>query len=74
MKCLLCPREAAYRVRLICCGRDGGTEFFCSAEHAHKFRESYISGAAVTPHGYSDSEHASGHRRAGIIEMIESPR
>ncbi len=44
------------QVRLICCGKDDGKAYACSAEHAHKFRDSYVE--------------AGGHERVGIIESL----
>ena len=56
----------AWCVRLICCGRDDGTEHFPTWEEADAFRNSYASGPGVDPHGYSGG-HTGGHQRAAII-------
>lgn len=62
--------DRAWRVRMICCGRDAGAEMiFGTWDEADQFRESWTSGPAVDPHGYSgDGYH--GHQRAGIIEAV----
>lgn len=53
--------QAAWSVRLVCCGRDEGRQGTLTWSSADEFRESYLSGYAV----YPDSEW--GHRRSAII-------
>lgn len=55
---------ARWRLRLICCGRDDGTETFDAWEDADAFRESYTTGPGV---GLDD------HDRAAIIEENPPP-
>ena len=54
-------------MELTCCGRDNGVEIFSSWEEADKFRESYTSGVAVNPHGYSAHPTEAGHKRSAVI-------
>lgn len=53
-----------WRLRLICCGRDDGTEAFDTWNEADSFRESYTSGEGVG---------ADGHDRAAVIEETLPP-
>lgn len=48
-----------WRLRLICCGHDDGTETFDTWDQADAFRESYTSGEGVGD---------GGHDRAAVIE------
>lgn len=48
-----------WRLRLVCCGRDDGEEFFATWEEADSFRQSYTSGPGVG---------MGGHDRAAILE------
>lgn len=66
----------AWRLTLTCCGRDAGAEFFETWDEADAFRESFTSGVAVHPNGYSAPDHADGHRRSGVISeehCIDTP-
>lgn len=57
-----------WRLRLICCGRDDGDQFFDDWQQADQFRNEYSSGTGATT--YSARPFEGGHRRAGIIERI----
>lgn len=57
------PRRKEWRLRLVCCGRDGGVETFDTWGEADSFRESYTNGPGVGPDG--------GHDRAAILERNE---
>jgi hypothetical protein len=59
--------EVAWRVRLICCGRDDGDIFRDTWDEADEFRQSYTSGTGV---GDWRKPWEGGHQRAGIIERI----
>ncbi len=63
--------EPRWKLRMVCCGRDDGTMYFETWEEADSFRESYIKGQAVDPHGYSGS--GPGHQRAAVLSR-EEPR
>jgi hypothetical protein len=63
--------DRPWRVDLSCCGRHFVTEFFADYETADNLRESYCTGIAVDPHGYSGDGH-SGHQRAGIITDLRA--
>lgn len=58
---------AEWIVTLTCCGRDDGTLTAGTWEQADAIRESYTSGVAVHPHGYSAPAHESGHRRSAVV-------
>ena len=58
--------DRPWRLDLSCCGRHHVTEFFATYREAEALRESYCTGTAVDPHGYSGSGYE-GHQRAGII-------
>lgn len=60
-----------WRLKLICCGRDDGTETFATREQADAFREAYTSGPSVDPHGYS-AAYPNGHQRAAILTHEEA--
>ena len=61
---------AVWRLRLVCCGREDGSEEFRTWAEADSFRESYTSGPAVHPRGYSGEtgDGFCGHQRAAILE------
>jgi len=48
-----------WKLRLVCCGRDAGEEFFSTWGEADAFRESYTNGPGVG---------SNGHDRAAILE------
>ena len=60
----------AWRVRMICCGKDEGFELFKTWDSADAFRNEYTSGYGVEQHGFSAPEHSGGHRRAAIVEAL----
>ena len=59
---------AAWRVRLICCGRDAGDVMRDTWEEADQFRQDFTSGAGVRH--FNGRYWVSGHDRAGIVERI----
>lgn len=61
-----------WKALAICCGyREGEYEFATWAE-ADAFRESYISGPAVHPNGYSAGKYDPGHKRAVVISLNDT--
>lgn len=55
------PRAGAWRIDLICCGRDDGAMFTQTWEQADGFRESYCTGPGVSVGG------SHGHVRSAIV-------
>lgn len=60
-----------WTVRMICCGRDYGSQSFATWNEAEAFREAYISGPGVND---TKVEHASGHIRSGVISQGDPRR
>lgn len=61
-----------WRLDYSCCGREDGFQIFNTHEEAEEHRESYTTGHAVHPSGYSAKEHEPGHRRCAIISREQS--
>jgi hypothetical protein len=53
-----------WTLRLICCGRDAGTESFATWDEADAFRESYCTGPGVLDPGHPQR---GGHDRAAVL-------
>lgn len=56
---------ADWTLRLICCGRDDGTECFDTWNEADAFRESYTTGPGVGPDGHDRAAILTGGRTDG---------
>lgn len=61
-----------WKARAICCGFEESEHTFATWEEADAFRESYTSGPAVHPNGFSAGGHEPGHKRAVIISLLDT--
>lgn len=65
------PNVGEWLVRLICCGRDDGSQVVRTWDEANAFREAYTSGVGVKG---PDWPWAGGHERSAIVSRLLSPQ